>query len=153
MEQAKKGDKVKVNYSGRLNDGTVFDNTEAHGEALEFVIGEGGLIPGFENAVDGMAPGETRTVTIASDEAFGAYDEELLLEVPRDQFPEGFELEMDQELELEQEDGETAIVRIAGLSEESVTLDANHPLAGQDLTFEITLLEILQDERNQNPGG
>ncbi|MCZ7546984.1 MAG: peptidylprolyl isomerase [Anaerolineae bacterium] len=142
MAQAKQDDRVKVHYTGRLDDGTVFDSSLKR-DPLEFTIGAGDIIPGFEAAVVGMNPGDTKTITIPADEAYGAYDEELLLAVPREQFPADFDLEIDQQLQVRQRGGDVIVVTVHAITDTSVTLDANHPLAGENLTFDIELIEIV----------
>jgi peptidylprolyl isomerase len=142
MTQAKQGDTVKVHYTGKLADGSTFDSS-AETEPLEFTLGTGQVIPGFEVAVVGMEPGDTKTTTIPADEAYGAYDDDMLLEVERAQFPSEMDPQVGQRLQVRQSDGETFSVIVAGVEVDSVTLDANHPLAGQDLTFEIQLVEIV----------
>jgi peptidylprolyl isomerase len=142
MSEAKTGDKVKVHYTGKLADGTQFD-TSANQEPLEFTVGAGEVIAGFEDAVVGMNPGDTKTATINADEAYGDYDEELILEVERDQFPPEITPEVGQRLQLHQADGEVFGAVVTAVGDQTVTLDANHPLAGQDLTFEIELVEIV----------
>ncbi|MBD3308754.1 peptidylprolyl isomerase [candidate division KSB3 bacterium] len=141
MSQAQVGDTVKVHYTGKLDDGTVFD-TSIQRDPLQFQLGEGQVIPGFENAVVGMNEGENKTVTVTADKAYGAYHDEMVLKLNRDQLPENLEPEIGQELKAVREDGQTLIVRIIECSDAEVTLDANHPLAGQDLTFDIELIEI-----------
>ena len=141
MTQAKPGDKVKVHYTGKLADGTQFDSS-VNQEPLEFTLGAGEVIPGFEEAVVGMNPGDTKTATIAADDAYGDYDEELVMEVERGQFPPEITPEIGQRLQLHEADGETFGAVVTAFDDETVTLDANHPLAGQDLTFEIKLLEV-----------
>jgi peptidylprolyl isomerase len=141
MAQAKIGDKVLVDYTGKLANGTVFDSSEAHGP-LEFTIGEGQVIPGFEEAVVGLSPGESRTVTIPSDQAYGAYRNDLTMEVDQNQFPEDVKPEVGQQLQLQQENMQPIVVTITKVDDGKVTLDANHPLAGEDLTFDIKLDEI-----------
>jgi peptidylprolyl isomerase len=141
MTQAKDGDKVKVNYSGKLTDGTEFDSSEGHAP-LEFTIGENEVIPGFENAVIGMSPGQSKTITVASEQAYGPRQKDLMVEVDRKDVPADLTLEIGARLEVTQEDGDVFMVTVSELSETSVTLDANHPLAGEDLVFEINLLEI-----------
>lgn len=131
-----------MHYTGKLEDGTVFD-TSLGGEPLEFTIGEGEIIPGFEEAVIGMQPGESKTVTVPSERAFGPHRDELVVEVGRDQFPPHLYPEVGQEYQMRQPDGHMIPVRVVEVSEETVTLDANHPLAGKDLTFEVQLLEVL----------
>jgi len=141
MAQAKSGDTVRVHYTGRLDDGSVFDSSEGR-EPLEFVLGAQQVIPGFEEAVDGLSPGEARTVDIPADRAYGARREEMVLTVGRDQFPDEIRPEVGQQLQMSQ-DGQVAIVTVTGVSDRDVTLDANHPLAGKDLTFDVQLVEIV----------
>jgi peptidylprolyl isomerase len=142
MAQAKDGDTVKVHYTGKLQDGTVFDTSEER-EPLEFTIGNGQVIPGFETAVAGMEPNETKTASIPADKAYGPRREEMMLEVERTHFPDDLKPEVGQQLQMRRPDGQVFVVAVSDVSEESVTLDANHPLAGEDLTFEITLVEIV----------
>lgn len=141
MVQAKQEDLVKVNYTGRLADGTIFDSSEESGP-LEFNIGRAQVIPGFEQAVIGMQPGEAKTVRIPPEQAYGEHHEKLIAVLRRSEIPAEMELEVGNQLEVTQEDGEKFLVMIAAISEESVTLDANHPLAGKELIFDIHLLEI-----------
>ncbi|MEX2535354.1 MAG: peptidylprolyl isomerase [Trueperaceae bacterium] len=143
MDNAQSGNVVRVHYTGRLDDGSVFDSSEGR-DPLEFTLGSGQVITGFERAVSGMAVGETRSTRIPADEAYGPRREDLLLEVEREQIPEGIELSVGSQLQLQQGDGQTVPVMVAQLDGESVTLDANHPLAGQDLTFELELVEVAQ---------
>jgi peptidylprolyl isomerase len=149
MAQAKKGDKVRVHYTGRLEDGTVFDSSECHesecgceGGPLEFVIGEGSVIPGFEQAIVGMEPGEEKTVHIPVEDAYGERMEEMVAEVPRADLPADLTPEEGMQLEVTQEDGHAFPVLITAVSETMVTLDANHPLAGRALIFDLRLEEI-----------
>jgi peptidylprolyl isomerase len=142
MAQAKMGDTVRVHYTGTLDDGTMFD-TSVNREPLEFTLGEGQVIPGFDTAVIDMVPGEIRVSLIPADEAYGPHSEELVTDVDRERFPADLELELGQQLQVGLADGQQAIVMVVDLSDSTVTLDANHPLAGQDLTFEIELVEIL----------
>ena len=142
MAQAKKGDTVKVHYTGTLDDGTMFD-TSADRDPLQFVVGEGQVIPGFDNAVIDMAIGEIKVSVIPAEEAYGAHSKELVTDVDRERFPADMELEIGQQLQVGLADDQQAIVMIVDMSETAVTLDANHPLAGQQLTFEIELVEIL----------
>jgi peptidylprolyl isomerase len=141
MAQAKNGDTVKVHYTGKFSDGTVFD-TSADREPLEFAIGEGQVIPGFELAVDGMSVGDTKTVTIPASQAYGEYDDTMVMEVERVEFPEDLHPEVGDQLQMTQPDGDTFIVAVTRADEKSVTLDANHPLAGKDLIFDIKLESI-----------
>ena len=141
MAQAKDGDNVKIHYKGKLDDGSVFDSSEGK-DPLEFKVGEGNIIPGVEEAVVGMAPEETKEATIPPEKAYGEYRDDMVIEVDRSQFPEHITPELGQQLELKQSEGENIVVTVTNVGEEKVTLDANHPLAGKDLTFEITLQEI-----------
>lgn len=143
METAKYGDKVQVHYSGRLEEtGMGFDSSEDR-EPLEFTIGGGKIIAGFERAVIGMAPGESKTVKIPTAEAYGSRQNELVFEVSRTKLPEGFEPQAGQVLSLVN-DGRTTPVVVLEVSDSSVLLDANHPLAGKDLIFTIRLVAIAQ---------
>jgi FKBP-type peptidyl-prolyl cis-trans isomerase 2 len=138
---AKKGDTVKVHYTGTLEDGTVFDSSRER-DPLEFTIGGGQLIPGFEQTVIGMTVGESRNTKILAADAYGAYREDLVLEVGRDRFPPDMQPEVGLQLEVRRPDGLTQMFIIRETSEASVTLDANHPLAGHDLIFDIELMQI-----------
>ncbi|MEA1935373.1 MAG: peptidylprolyl isomerase, partial [Thermodesulfobacteriota bacterium] len=138
MAQAKQGDTVKIHYTGKLEDGTVFDTSTGR-DPLQFNIGENQVIQGFEKGVTGMALNESKTVTIPPDEAYGPHREEMVLNIPRDQFPPNIEPEIGQQLELGQENGQTTIAIVSQLTESNVTLDANHPLAGETLIFDIQL--------------
>lgn len=142
MSAAKQGDKVLVHYRGQLQDGTIFDQS-AEDNPLEFTIGSGMLIPDFEAAVPGMNPGESTTVNIEAERAYGLHREDLIIEVPRSQFPEHITPEVGLSLQLTQPNGMPLPVTISALTDATITLDANHALAGKDLTFEITLVEIL----------
>jgi FKBP-type peptidyl-prolyl cis-trans isomerase 2 len=142
MAQARPGDTVKVHYTGKLTDDTIFDSSLEQ-DPLEFTLGTGEIIPGFEEAVVGMQPGEAKTVTIISDEAYGPYREEMVLEVDRNQFPTDMAPEVGQQFEISQPDGNSTVVLVTAIQETNVVLDANHPLAGQDLTFNIQLMEIV----------
>lgn len=141
MPQAKQGDTVKVHYTGKLDDGTVFDSSQER-DPLEFTIGTGTIIPGFEQAVIGMAPGESKTEVIPTDRAYGPYLEEMVLQVERQQLPTDIDPEVGQQLQLQHPTGEVIPVVITDVSSSVVTLDANHPLAGEDLTFDIQLVAI-----------
>lgn len=142
MANLKDGNTVKVHYTGTLKDGSVFDSSVSR-EPLEFTIGQGQLIPGFEKAVLGLSVGEKVTTNIPSTEAYGEVREEMRLTVPKDQLPEDMDAEVGMQLQLNQPDGQAIPVAITKVEDEQVTLDANHPLAGQDLTFEIELVEVL----------
>lgn len=141
MAQAKNGDIVRVHYTGKLDDGTVFD-TSAEREPLQFKIGEGNVIKDFEQAVVGMSPGEAKTVQIPSDRAYGPHHEDMVMVVDRSEFPENLEPKVAQILQVQRQDGEAFVVTVTAVSEDKVTLDGNHPLAGKDLSFDIQLAEI-----------
>jgi len=141
MVKAESGDTVKVHYTGTLEDGTVFD-TSVEREPLEFTLGQGQLIPGFEQAVIGMKIGDLKTINIPADQAYGPYRDDLILVIERDQLPEDLDPEVGQQLQMIQADGSSITVIIIEISETTATIDANHPLAGKDLTFEIELIEI-----------
>lgn len=141
MAKVQDGDLVKVHYTGKLEDGTVFDRSDEN-KPLQFVIGEGKIIPGFEEAVIGMEPGESKTVTIPAEKAYGPHQDKMVMTIDRKAVPENIDPMVDQTLQVRQKDGRTFNVKVTGVSEESVTLDANHPLAGKDLTFDIRLAEI-----------
>jgi peptidylprolyl isomerase len=141
MIKAEQRDIVKVRYTGRLADGTVFDASPPE-RPLHFILGRGEVVPGFDGAVRGMYLGETKSVTIPPEEAYGAHDPQRLFTVGRDRLPAGLELEVGRQLEMTHPDGETIRLLIADLSETEVVLDANHPLAGRTLVFEIELLAV-----------
>ncbi len=145
MPEAKNGDKVKVHYTGKLDDGTVSDSSEGR-EPLEFQVGSGSVIAGFDSAVSGMQEGETRSTHIPADQAYGPYHDEMVMVVPRDQLPPDLEPEVGQVLQVSTQNGEDFMVRITDVTGDQVTLDANHPLAGQDLNFDIQLVQIGQVE-------
>jgi len=142
MAQAKSGDTVKIHYIGRLDDGYVFD-TSANRNPLKLKIGEKRIIKAFEQAIIGMEQGESKTVKIQAEEAFGQYREKLVQTVGRSVFPADLEPKVGQRLTATSVDGRSVAVTVTDVSESSVTIDANHPLAGEDLTFDIELIEIL----------
>lgn len=138
----KKGDRVKVEYTGKLEDGTVFDSSENHGKPLEFEAGEGKLIKGFDEAVLGMKKGEEKEITLQPDEAYGEYDSSLVKELPRNQFPEEKPLEEGMTMMLRLQNGQQIPAQITEVTEENVTLDLNPPLAGKTLHFKIKVVDI-----------
>lgn len=142
MAEAKLGDRVKVHYRGSLKDGTEFDSS-FDGAPLEFTLGAGMVIPGFENAIVGMADGETKTVSIPPDDGYGPYSDELIAVIERSILPEEIEPEVGMQLEAKGEDGTVTVVTIKEVTEDTVTLDANHELAGKELIFEIQLVEAV----------
>lgn len=141
MAAAKSGDKVKVHYTGKLTDGTVFDSSMDRAP-LEFTLGEGDIIAGFERIVTGMSPGDKKSGEIAAEDAYGPHHPDMVMKVDRDQFPEDLVPEVGQRLEMTQDEGEPMDVTVIEVTDELVTLDANHPLAGHALVFEIELVEI-----------
>lgn len=138
---AKNGDTVKVHYTGKLDDGQIFDSSDG-GEPLEFTLGTGAIIDGFDAAVQGMSVGESKEVRIPAVEAYGERVDEMVIGVSREQLPKGMAPEIGQMLELVTEEGERSQLVITSFDDQSVTLDGNHPLAGYDLTFAIQLVEI-----------
>jgi len=166
MALAEKGNRVRIDYTGKLEDGTVFDSTLESDDCghddcdtevcddeecgcgcesgpMELTIGGGDFFPQIEEALVGMAPGEKKSVTIPAEEAFGEYDETKVFTVPRSDMPEDLKPEIGDQLVLSNDDDEEMGVTVTGVSDDSVTFDANHPLAGEDLTFELQLVEIL----------
>lgn len=141
MSTAQYGDTVTVHYKGTLDSGEVFADSKGE-EPIELTIGDGRYISGFENGVVGMEVGETKTVTIPPDEAFGTRRDELVVKVDREQFPEDLTPAVGQRFQVKQESGDTLEVTVADLDEQTVTLDANHPLAGYTLTFNIQLVAV-----------
>ncbi len=144
MSQAHMGDRVKVHYKGTLADGTVFDQSEENAP-LEFTLGAQEVIPGFEEAVVGMQPGDTRTVTVPAAEAYGQPRPDLVAHVERERFPGNPVFEVGQQLQITQDDGSKLVAAVIDVTPSTVTLDANHPLAGKDLTFTITLVTVMGD--------
>jgi len=141
VSEATQGSTVHVHYTGRTEEGVVFDSS-ADRDPLSFELGAGRVIPGFESAVDGMQVGEEKTVTIPSTDAYGPHREDLIHEVGRAQLPPDLSPEVGQHLHLRTPDGQTMQVQVVQVGEESIQLDANHPLAGKDLTFEIELVGV-----------
>ncbi|MEO6259739.1 MAG: FKBP-type peptidyl-prolyl cis-trans isomerase [Thermoanaerobaculia bacterium] len=142
MEQAKRGDLVHVHYTGSLEDGSIFDTSE-EGDPISLTIGAGEVIPGFEDALVGMATGETKRVTIPEAEAYGPHRSDLVFTVDRDAIgPEAAELEVDDMLQVGFGDGGTAQVQVTALTTDQVTLDANHPMSGKTLIFDLELMSI-----------
>ena len=142
MQQVKNGDKVRVHYHGKLTNGETFDSSEGRAP-LEFVVGAGMMIKGFDAAVLGMQQGEKKTVNIPAAEAYGEYEEDLLMEFPRDQFPKDLKPEVGMQLTMSNGAGQQFPVTIAAVKDDAVVLDRNHFLAGKELVFDITLAEIV----------
>ena len=159
MAHVKQGDRVKINFTGRLEDGTIFDTTVEEADCssdgcasddcgcetgpMELTIGSESFFPQIETALVGMAPGEKKTIVIPAEDAFGDYDEENIIILGRDQFADDLVPEVDMDLELNGEDGESIVGTVVEITDENVTLDANHPLAGEDLHFDLELVAIL----------
>jgi peptidylprolyl isomerase len=143
LSKVKEGDTVKVHYTGKLtDDGTVFDSSRDR-DPLEFTLGQGQLIPGFEEAVIGMEEGDSTTVDIASEDAYGERRDDLELEVSKSDLPDNIDPQVGMQLQMQQqENGQAIPVQITAVEDETVKLDANHPLAGKDLTFDIELVEL-----------
>jgi FKBP-type peptidyl-prolyl cis-trans isomerase 2 len=142
MQQVKKGDKVKVHYHGRLNNGETFDKSEGR-EPLEFEVGSGMVIKGFDEGVTGMKVGDKKTINIPADEAYGPLNPDMMIEMPKDRFPKDMELEPGMPLAMSDGQGQQFQVVVKEIKEDVVLLDANHPLAGQDLTFDLELVDIV----------
>jgi FKBP-type peptidyl-prolyl cis-trans isomerase 2 len=141
MQEVKNGDKVKVHYHGKLRSGETFDSSEGR-EPLEFTVGSGQVIKGFDQGVMGMQIGDKRTVEIAVVDAYGEKQDEMIIEFPKNQFPEDMNPEVGMQLMMNNGSGQSFPVSVVEVKEESVILDANHPLAGQDLIFDIELVSV-----------
>jgi peptidylprolyl isomerase len=142
MPQAKTGDTVRLHYVGSLPDGDVFDSSTGR-EPLEFVLGAGSVIAGFDDGVLGMSPGESKTVEIPADRAYGPRYEERVFDVEKARLPHDLQVEVGQQLRMGQPDGRSVTVTVTSVTPNSITLDGNHPLAGKDLVFEVQLVEIV----------
>jgi len=154
MAQAKNGDKVKINYTAMLEDGSIFDSTLEHDGCesdecgcecgpRELTMGAGEFLAAIEEALVGMAPGEKKKVIIPADDAFGEYDEERVFTIPRTDLPEDLNPEVGDEIVLVNEEDEELAVVVMEVTETDITFDANHPLAGEDVTYDIELVEIV----------
>lgn len=142
MQQVKKGDKIKVHYHGKLTSGETFDSSAGR-EPLEFEVGSGMVIKGFDEGVTGMAVGDKKTINIPFDEAYGARNPDMVIDMPKDRFPADMELEPGLPLLMSDGQGQQFQVVVTEIKESSVMLDANHPLAGKDLVFDLELVEIV----------
>ena len=141
MQQVKKGDTVKVHYHGKLTNGTTFDSSAGR-EPLEFEVGSGMVIPGFDEGVTGMVIGDKKTIHIPADQAYGPKEEHMIMEFPRDRFPADMVPEVGMQLNMSNGSGQNFPVVITEVRETAVVLDANHPLAGEDLIFDLELVAI-----------
>ena len=141
MAEAKAGDTVRVHYVGTLADGREFDSSQGR-DPLEFTLGAGQVVPGFDRGVTGMEPGERRTLQIAAADAYGPRREEMVMQVPRDRVPPDLDPQVGQQLQMTAGDN-VIMVTVTDVSDDALTLDANHRLAGEDLTFEVRLVEIV----------
>lgn len=142
MAQVKEGDTVRIHYTGRLEDGTIFDASEK-ANPLEFTVGGGEVIPGLEQGIIGMTPGELKEIKIPMEQAYGSRKEERVFEFDRKRAPEGFDPEIGQRLQMYRADGMPIMATVVGISEKSFTMDCNHPLAGKTLIFDTTVVEII----------
>ncbi|MGH2642407.1 MAG: FKBP-type peptidyl-prolyl cis-trans isomerase [Chitinophagaceae bacterium] len=142
MQSVKKGDTVRVHYHGKLTNGETFDSSEGR-QPLEFKVGAGMVIKGFDDGVLEMKPGDKKTVEIPVEQAYGERNEELIIDFPKGKFPTGMELQEGMQLQMTNEHGHPVPVVIHTIKQETVLLDANHPLAGEDLIFDIELVEIV----------
>jgi len=141
MSQAKAGDSVKIHYTGTLDDGTQFDSSDGR-EPLAFELGSGQVIPGFDKAVDGMSVGETKSVNIPAEDAYGPHHPQMIQEVPRSALPDDLEPAEGMGLQAQGPDGQVLNLVVTGVQEDSITVDGNHPLAGKALNFDIELVSI-----------
>lgn len=141
MQQVKSGDTVKVHYHGKLTDGTTFDSSEGR-EPLEFKVGTGQVIKGFDDGVTGMEVGQKKTITIPVDDAYGPKDDNMVVEFPKSNFPDDLQPEIGMQLNMTNGSGQVIPVTIVEILDESIILDANHPLAGQELVFDLELMNI-----------
>ncbi len=141
MAKTKSGDTIKVHYTGKLSDGTTFDSSIG-AEPLQFTLGKGQVIPGFEEALLGLDIGDSKVIQIAADAAYGPHLKEMIAIMPRDQFPPDLKPEVGMQLQMNQSNGQSIVVTVTEVTDTEVTIDGNHPLAGKDLTFDLQLVEI-----------
>ena len=144
MSGVKEGDTVRIHYTCKLDDGTVYDSSDISGP-MQLTIGKGEYLPKVEQGIIGMSPGESKTITIPMDEAYGPRLEERIFEFDKTRAPEGFSPSIGQQIQMQRADGKPVKVTVIGISEKSFTMDCNHPLAGKDLTVDITLEEIITE--------
>lgn len=136
------GSKIKVHYTGTFDDGEVFDSSRQAQEPFEFEVGAGQVIPGFENALVGMKAGEIKQVRLTEDEAYGPYNQEMVFDADPNQFEEGLSPEVGQQFQTQMQDGTPLLLTVKAVSEEKITLDANHPMAGKALNFDLEVIEV-----------
>ena len=147
MSQATNGSVVRINYTGKLTNGTVFDTSKVDGrEPLSFRLGQNQVLPKLEAEIIGMSVGEKKTVAVDANDAYGPHQTQAIQKIPRSEIPDGVDLTVGNNLQATGHDGEIVPLRVLAANEETVTLDANHPLAGHNLTFEIELIEIVKEE-------
>ncbi|MDH5202685.1 MAG: peptidylprolyl isomerase [Nitrospirota bacterium] len=144
MSGVKEGDTVRIHYTCKLDDGTVFDSSDNNGP-MEFKVGEGKYFPKLEQGIIGMSPGESKTIAIPMDEAYGPRLEERIFEFDKTRAPEGFSPSIGQQIQMHRADGKPVNVTVIGISEKSFTMDCNHPLAGKDLNVDLTLAKIIAE--------
>lgn len=142
MTDARSGDTVRIHYTGTLSDGSTFDSSQGR-EPLQFTVGSGEIIPGLDRAIEGMSVGETKTVTVPAADAYGDHNPDGVQSVPRAEVPDHIPLDPGTQLQVQTGDGRTLPVTVTEVTADAITLDANHPLAGKDLTFEVELVEIV----------
>lgn len=142
MATVKEGDRVKVHYTGKLEGGTIFDSSR-DGTPLEFTVGKAELIKGFDRGVIGMSAGESKTIKISAEDAYGPHNKERVFEFKRDRSPQDFDPAIGQQVHMQRVDGQPVVVTVIDKSDKSFTMDSNHPMAGKNLTFDITLVEIV----------
>lgn len=142
MTQASSGDTVRIHYTGTLDDGTQFDTSSGR-DPLEFKLGDGQVIPGFDGAVDGMSVGDSKTVAIPPEQAYGERHEQLIQEVPKSALPEEIAPEVGMQLQSQSPEGQVMLLTVTEVADDTITVDGNHPLAGQTLNFDIELVEVV----------
>ncbi|KAA5543719.1 peptidylprolyl isomerase [Roseiconus nitratireducens] len=142
MTAAKSGDTVRIHYTGKLDDGTQFDSSQGR-DPLEFALGGGQVIPGFDNAVEGMAVGDKKSVKIQPEAAYGPRHDQLVQKVPRNQLPDDMTPAVGMQLQTQNESGQVIRLSVTAVDDDSITVDGNHPLAGEPLNFDIELVEIV----------
>lgn len=142
MSTAQQGNTVKVHYTGKLTDGTVFDSSYQRNEPIEFTLGQKNMIAGFEQAVEGMAEGDTKTAEIPASQAYGEKQDDMIMQIPKTDVPDSIEPEVGQQLAMQDNNGQQVPVTVTEVSEDTITLDANHPLAGKDLIFDLEVVQI-----------